>query len=986
MLLTSNRMEYRFLGPVQAWHAGVEISLGPPRHRAVLAVLLAHVGEIVSVDQLIWALWGEHPPAQAVAMLHVRMSRLRKALSVAPVDPHTTVVTRGAGYVLAAHRDQTDAYQFERLTLAGRRALARGESRTAASVLREGLALWKGQPFGTLADEPFAQTIRARLESLRLDTLEARIEADIQAGLHRDVIPELVELTCEHPLRERLWGHLMLSLVRAGRQGEALQTYQTARQQLVDLMGIEPGPELRDLQAAILHQNVPPAHAEPYQVRHAPLPRPQNDLVGREAELEQLVRLTRLKRLVTVTGPSGVGKSRMILEVANVVGSTFHNGVVLIVLGGLEESDSPASRIAAALGVREPSSMLSPQLISQRLRGAELLLGLDDCEHHLEDVFPIVNELLDKTDGVHVLATGREPLGLPGEQVFRLAGLAVPQPTDVTADGVSRSPSAQLFAAQAGAAGAGFRLTDANAADVARVCRSLGGLPLPISLAASRVRGFDVAHIADRLDAHGALMESHVLFGPFSDYSLPVAIEGSYDSLPGTERRLFRRLAVFDGGFTLEAAQAVCGDEEPVSAPLARLVGASLVSVEGAAEGGCRYRLKEAARAYASRQLWKCGETAWLSSRHAIYFGALAAPPLEDSHGPALRGWAERPDTELDNFRAALRWSMGQGVASDAVSLAGYLSPFWDVPGRLTEARLWLASALALQGPVPPRVRARALLGASWLAIVQDDPAAGMSAAEQAQYLFEELGEPVGATAAVIDQGLAALVMGAHERAEELLRRGLSQAQAMGNAWLEQWSLFFTSLWALDSGRVDEAEALITRATVEQTAAPESQAWLALVRSAVAYGRGELPQAAASLRECIRHFRAMRSPWGLAVAFLVAGQIVGSQGNHHRAVNLSGAAEKLRTSVDIGLWPTFKSWDEEVSSRATKALGPTEFGNARSAGRRLCAAEATERAEAALRWIEARKRPASKPPAEQRALRPVHGVTVMISGACSVRR
>jgi DNA-binding SARP family transcriptional activator len=362
-------MEYRILGPLEVFDAGVLLAVGGPRHRKLLAVLLVNAGAVVSSERLVSALWGEDPPDSAPAMLHVRISEVRNALRGAGLDRNAGIATEHSGYRLEVGVDALDSRRFERLAAEGRQALARGDNVSVSAKLRQALALWRGPPLVEVADELFARAEIARLEALRLQALEDRLEADLALGRHGDVVAELEVLVAEHPLRERFWCKLMLAQYRGGRQGEALRTYQAVRALLVERLGVEPGSELRQLHAAILDQDralelFTPIPGEPPNN----LPRQLATFIGREWELAEIRELSQRGRLVTLVGVGGVGKSRLALEAATNSLLEFPGGTWLVELVGLDYSiwPSQACGLRSSLGdllgglpARSPSARLS---------------------------------------------------------------------------------------------------------------------------------------------------------------------------------------------------------------------------------------------------------------------------------------------------------------------------------------------------------------------------------------------------------------------------------------------------------------------------------------------------------------------------------------------------------------------------------------------------------------------------------------------------
>ncbi len=480
-------LEFRVLGPVQAVRDGRELALGGPRRRAVLALLLVAGGRVVPAEQLAEELWEGSPPPGAAGTLRSHVSRLR-----ALTGPDAALIARGGGYALVAGPDQLDAARFERLAGAGRDALEHGEPAAAASRFREALGLWRGRALADVAEvEPLARE-GARLEELRLLATEGRVDADLALGQHAEVIGELEGLVAEYPVRERLWRLLVLALYRAGRQADALAAYRRAREMLAAELGIEPGEELRALEQAVLRQEVP---APPPSARHN-LPVRLTSFVGREEELAAVGGLVGEARLVTLAGAGGAGKTRLAVEFAAAAAGDFRDGVWLAGLAGIAEAELVPSVVMAALGVRQSGEVAVMEALRYRLRSAELLLVLDNCEHLVDACAGLAVALLGSCPGLRVLATSREVLGVPGEAVYVVPPLPVP-PQSSDAGALARAPAVRLFEARGrSAAGPGAPVPVETAAGI---CRELDGLPLAIELAAARMSVLSAEEIAARL-------------------------------------------------------------------------------------------------------------------------------------------------------------------------------------------------------------------------------------------------------------------------------------------------------------------------------------------------------------------------------------------------------------------------------------------------------------------------------------------------------
>jgi predicted ATPase/DNA-binding SARP family transcriptional activator len=684
-------VEVRLLGPVQAVRADREVPLGGPRQRAVLALLVLEAGRVVPTGRLVEELWRGSPPPGAAVTVRSYVSRLRSALA-----PEVAVAARGGGYTISTGPDQLDASRFERLVAAGHDALALGWAVAAGARFREALGLWHGPALADVLEvEPLALEA-ARLEELRLAAVEARIEADLAAGLHAETTGELERLVAEHPLRERLWRLLMLALYRDGRQADALDVYRRARAILTEELGLEPGEELRELEQAVLRQQVPPP-AAPDQQRHN-LPARLTSFVGREDELAALGKLLGEARLVTLTGPGGAGKTRLAVEFAAGMVDRFGDGVWLADLAGIGDPDLVAAQVMEVLGVRQSGGVPVLEALAYRLRSAELLLVLDNCEHLLDACANLAVALLADAPGLRVLATSREPLGVPGEAICPVPPLAVP-PEDAGPADVAAAPAVRLFADRASAARAGAEVLASSAAVIGRICRELDGLPLAIELAAARASVLSVEEIEAHLtDKFAFLAYRRPAAGGPRHQALKAAIDWSYQLLPTAEQAALGQLSVFAGGFALaQAAQVCCGGDQSAAVDVVdQLASKSLLAADTTGPQA-RYRMLETIRQYAAARLADAGQTEEIRRRHAAAFLDLA----EQEPGLAVLS------REHDNFRAALGWALSHG-SDTGPRLARALGGFWEARGFPLEEQTWLERALAT-GPADPWLRAELL-------------------------------------------------------------------------------------------------------------------------------------------------------------------------------------------------------------------------------------------------------------------------------------
>ena len=898
-------MEYRILGPLEVFWEGSQVQLGGPRHRKLLAVLLLNAGGVVSAERLISALWGEEPPASAAAMLHVRVSEVRSALRRGGADAGAGIATLHGGYRLEIGADDLDSRRFERLVSDGHQALGQSHYATADANLRAALALWRGSPLADIADELFAQSEIARLEALRLQALEDRLEADLALGRHGDAVAELEALVAEHPLRERFWRQLMLAQYRAGRQGDALQTYQWVRALLVDRLGVEPGGELRQLHAAILAQDHAlelsvPQPAEPPNN----LPRQLTTFIGREWDLAEIRELLHRVRLVTLVGAGGAGKSRLALEAARNSLAEFPGGTWLVELASLVQPGLVVQAVAGVLGVREHPERPLADLVAQHLEAVEALLVLDNCEHLLDDVAALATRLLRSCARLSILATSRERLGVTGELLRPVSGLAVPRPGANQASEVGYADASRLLIERAAAIRPGFRLDQGTARAVAQICRQLDGLPLALELAAARVNALDVDEIAARLHDRFRLLDRGERTALPRHRTLRAVVDWSYELLSATERRLFDGAAVFVGGFSLEAAEAVCAapdDDAADTVPslIARLVDKSLITREHATSTSGRYRLLETLRMYGLERLRERGEAASVSDRHADYFLTLAEVAGEALRGPEQATWVSRVETEHGNFRAALQWSLDRGAADRAARLAGSLYPLWDLHGHYSEGRGWLARVLAAGDQLPAGVRARALLGSATLAVIQGDLEHAAAACEEAAALCQQAGDPAGLAHALQYLGLGSIFADDLDNATTLLEESLSSARIAGDGWLEAWALVFLAAVALARGTYSEAASLASACGAALTRAPDPEcaAWALAVTAMASIAAGDQASAVTPARRALEGFHGLGAQWGLSVALFVTAQSAGARDDQRSQVVLLAASEHLRTSV-----------------------------------------------------------------------------------------
>ncbi|MEV5572804.1 BTAD domain-containing putative transcriptional regulator [Spirillospora sp. NPDC052269] len=738
--------------------SGDVVELSGARLRVLLTRLALDPGRTVPAERLIDDLWEDDPPAGAPNALQALVSRLRAAIGREAIE------SRPGGYRLAVPREAVDAHEFEARVSAARDV---PDARARASALREALALWRGPALADAAQLPFASAPSARLNELRRAALEDRVAADLEAGRHGDLVPELQALAAADPLREPLRALLIRALYASGRQADALAEYASLRTALADGLGVDPSPSVEELHVAVLRQDpslltgravaAPPEPVAGNAVSEASagnLPAQLTSFIGRDEDLRRVGAMLSEGRFVTLTGPGGAGKTRLSLEAGRHAARLAPDGVWFVPLASVTDPGEVPSAVLAALGLREVALLstksgwlTAPENADplDRLAGAladrRPLIILDNCEHLLDAAARLADRVLADCPGARILATSREPLGVTGEALWPVEPLDRP-PAHVDADRAAGYPAVRLLADRAAAASPGFTVTGENVADVVRICRALDGMPLAIELAAARLRALTPAQVADRLDDRFRLLREGSRTALPRHRTLRAVVEWSWDLLDARERVIWRRLAAFPGGADLDAAEAVCadapreageagevqaggvrvdasGNAEDVPAGdvldvLAALVDKSLVTVvTGGADGAPRYRMLETIRAYGLERLAEAGEEGRVRRAHAEYFASFAETAEPHLTRAEQVTWIARLNAEQDNLHAALRWALDEGDGLLATRLAAALGWYWFLGGRVNEAVDSVVALAALPGLPPGQATARAFaLGA----------------------------------------------------------------------------------------------------------------------------------------------------------------------------------------------------------------------------------------------------------------------------------
>jgi len=881
----------RVLGPLQVTRNGAVVPVGGPNVRMTLALLVANRSAVVSVDRIADALWGDTPPRSAVTTVQGNVSRLRRIL-----EPEVQISARAPGYVLEVDADEVDSGRFE----AQVREAATAEPITAESLLSRALAGWRGQAFEEFADREWARGEAARLDELRVIALEELMEARFALGEHRALVGELERQVLDHPLRERFWRQLMLALYRSGRQGEALRRANEYRRILRDDMGLEPSAELRALESRIIEDDAALTLADATETGtvHGAPHTDATRFFGRDEDLTDIAGLLAARRVVTLTGPGGVGKTRLAMQIATTE-SRASQPVCVVELAHARDERSAIQAIAAALDVQQRQHLSLESTLIEHLRDRRMLVVLDNCEHLLDWVGPFVDRVRNASENVGILATSREPLGLPGERIWVVGPLDTPYPEARTPADVGRFGAVQLFLDRAAAAQPGFTLTADNAAAVAEVCRRVDGLPLALELAAARVRTMSPETLADRLrqrlDVLGATQR-----GAFERHrTLRAAIQWSYELLTPAEQDVFAQLAVFVGGFDLEAAEHVCAPTSGGGAVpdlLANLVDKSMVQIVDLRQS--RYRILETLGEFGLEELANRGSGDDVRRRHTAWYVDVAERSASGLAGPDEGEASIRLEQDFENCREAHASAVARHDLNSAVRLVCAVREFAFRRMRY-EVSAWAEDTMALSD-ADDHPRAAVVVGIeAYGAFVRGDLDAAIALGERAV----DLGKPGGATSGLAERALsnAIFYQGDPDRALEWMDRMVASARDSGSATRLTHALYMRSVAATSVG---DPELGSQYADEAEHAAAESANATARAQARYAAGlvlEGDTPDAAlVALTESAEYARQARNRWVEAFALTEVFWLEARRGEPQAA--LAGFASVVETWYRGGDW------------------------------------------------------------------------------------
>ncbi|SFU06946.1 Predicted ATPase [Geodermatophilus amargosae] len=967
-------MQLRLLGPLELRVDGQAVPLRSGLPRKLLVTLALHLGERVSADTLIEALWGQRSGLDKLNALQVLVSHLRKALSL--TNGAAGIETVEGGYRLRAARDDIDAYRLE-ATVGAVRHLADPQERLER--LDSALEAWRGAPIPEVANEEFAAAHVQRLHELHLAAMELRIDALLALGRHGETVAELQHLVGMHPLRERFYAQLMTALYRSGRQAEALSVYDRARTVLVEELGLDPGPDLKAVEQAVLTQapdlESPVPSNPPLASRVDPrpdvisrplataLPGPLEPLIGREGEVARLAELMVGHRLMTLIGPGGAGKTRLAAELA----LNCPRPVWWIDLSPVSSPEAVLAALTAGCGSPTPAEDASALIA--HLRDQDVVLVLDTCERVRGILRPFVESILRACPRVSVLATSRRPLGAATEMAWPVPPLSLPDPQATTLSSIAESAAVQLFTARAAHRRPDFALTDDNCADVARICLLLDGLPLAIELAAAHAGFLDPSTMVRVLDDRLRLLVDETRDN--RQHTLRATIAWSYELLSSDEAAFFDRLSVFAGPFALEAAAAVAGDGLPPDG-LELLLGLAQQSLV-ATDGTDRFRLLDTIRAYAGERLARNEEdVAAARRRHAAWYAELLGGGTSPQGRLQVEGWRGQLRDAVADLRSALDWCFTFGEEELGARLLASLWWLWPREGVLDEAAQWFPRAKELV-PHGSALQADLLSSSGTYAVSRGDLAAAVVDCGAAAELYEKAGNKRSLAQVLIGLGIAQWGRGeytsaarAHDRAVDLFAQledswgvGLCQVlrartaiDAHEDAGLER--LATAEAAARRSGdRHVLAAALVQRARAEVDegryvdAAQHAEEALRLnemhghhegavgslhALGLAQLGQGRLPAAAHTLARALRSANALHHAGATTESLDCLAILAAREDRWYDAALTLAAGHELRSRTGIRRSALMSRLIRQVEADAADRLEPAALAGAREQG------------------------------------------------------
>jgi len=746
--------------------------------RSLLKLLALSPSHRLPREQVVDLLWPDLSPEAAANNLHQTLHGVRRALRT----PEGSGQLRLQHGLLSLQPDGgmwVDVDAFEAAASTARRS-------DDPALYHAALGLYAGD---LLPDDLYDDWATWRREGLRQTYLQLLLEVarrhEARGELKQAMQALQQAIQCEPTLEE---SHVALMRLYAatGQRRQALRQYALLQEVLAAELDAEPDQRSRQMHAVILASGGAAddaAMTDQDQTRRMHnLPVPLSSFVGRAEEVAEFADLLSGARLLTLTGVGGAGKTRLALRLGRTLLDSYPDGVWLVRLDSLGDPNLVPAAVAGVLQVEEPSDGSWNDALIEHLRGRHALVILDNCEHLLVACSQLTIALLQACAGLQILATSRARLSVPGAVTAVVPSLSVPETGHASVEDLAVSEAVQLFVERARFRRPSFALTERTGQAVARICREVDGIPLAIELAAGRIGALSVGQIADRLtDAPRLLISGDA--GDARHQTLRAALDWSYELLDQEERQLFRRLAVFDGGWVLERLETLSEEHDALRVLdlLTRLVDKSLVVVEGAADEGVRYRLLEPVRQYGCDRLMEAGEAEEMRRRHLELYAALAESAVDELDRSDARRWLDQLEADHNNIRAALRWSLEQHRTEAGLRIAGSIWRFWYQRGHLREGRQWLAAMLDAAPDAPVADRANALRASGVLASAAGAYEQSAQLLEQALALNRNLDRQRDIALCLNSLGIIACEQGKVDRAIILLEEGLTIRRQLGS-------------------------------------------------------------------------------------------------------------------------------------------------------------------------------------------------------------
>lgn len=782
-----------FLGPPQLYLDQEPVNADRRKAVALLAYMAVNGGRQTR-DALSALFWPDYDQSKAFSNLRHTLWEVQQAIGEGWIRADRETI----GFDPAADIS-LDVQHFESLLAEAR---AQGEASIRINLLPDAVKLYRNHFLTgfSLKDAPgFNDWTYTTSEDLRHKLARALMtlaEDHCSLGQSEQAIPFARRLITLDPLNESSHRQLMWVYIQAGQHSAALKQYQACEQLLRKELGVDPQPETRELYKKIRKRELKPLPIEKQKEQPAPrhnLPLQLSSFIGRDKEQKSVAKLIHSHRLVTLIGAGGIGKTRLSLKVGEQMLDQFPDGVWFVELASLNDPALVSQAISAIFGIKERSENKLSERLLHFLRLKTMLLILDNCEHLVEACAQLAEALLINCPNLKILATSREGLGVPGEALYRLPSLSLPK-TKQGLDEVAGYEAIRLFYDRARLSASDFSLTESNSPVVAEICRRLDGIPLAIELAAARVNALSIEQIAARLHESFKLLTSGGRTKLARQQTLQASIEWSWNLISDPERVLLRRLSVFARGWTLEAAESICSDEdiEPqqVLDLLTQLVLKSLVVADQEAGRERRYYLLEMIRQYAHEKLVQSGEEDRVKALHLKYFLGLSEKIESGLIGPEQSTWFARLTDERHNLRGALTFASQNNVES-GLYLAGRLYRFWE-SFNMQEGAHWLAALLANpESHHYPHARARALCAYGWLLTWRQQFKQAQAAAEESLDLFRACEDRQGELDVLPLLANTIEFQGDIQQAVELYHETLRRAEAMGYLWHQARAHFF---------------------------------------------------------------------------------------------------------------------------------------------------------------------------------------------------